>query len=119
LLLGFVALDYLLTLALLVSGVLQLVQKDSVSLRIIHRWSAIPAIVLWALVHAAILALPNNPAAMGRLVSFVMFLMLAFAGGFSGWTAKPGARRVVHVALGSATFLLFTAFVFRFLLAGA
>jgi len=56
---------------------------------------------------------------MGRLVSFVMFLMLTFAGGFSGWTAKPGARRVVHVVLGSATFLLFTAFVFRFLLAGA
>jgi hypothetical protein len=115
LLYGLVGLDFLLLLSLLVTGVLQLVQKDSAALRIVHRWSAILAIALCALVHAAVLAFAYP--VVFRLISFVEFLALTFVAGFSGWTAKPGVRRILHVVLGSATFLLFTAIIFRFVLA--
>lgn len=113
-LLGLIGLSYLLILGVLITGILQLVQKNSASLKVMHRWAVIPTIFFWILVHIVAILLTKMV-----LVTFLLFLALAFAGALSGWLVKPGARRIMHMVFGVMTFLLFTLFIFRFLLVAA
>lgn len=116
-----IGLNYLLLLALFITGLLKLVQKDNPTLRAAHRWAAIPAIVTWILVHiTAHLAIHDpNELRIKVLISFLLFLVLVFGGALTGWRSKPGARRALHMVLGALTFLLFTAFLFRVILLAA
>jgi hypothetical protein len=117
LLLGLVALTYLLILGVLVTGLLLLVQKNSDSLKLIHRWAVVPAIFLWVLVHFGAILVAKKP--LFAAGTFLLFLLMVFGGAFTGMRLQPGFRRAVHVGFGALTFLLFTVFIFRFLLAPA
>ncbi|MDP8224131.1 MAG: hypothetical protein P9L99_12285 [Candidatus Lernaella stagnicola] len=113
-LLGLIGLTYLMLLGVAITGALQLVQRDNKSLRAIHRWSAVPAVVFWALVHVVAIFIKSK-----MLVTFLLFLALVFAGALTGWLVKPGWRRAMHIVLGVATFLLFTLFIFVNLMTAA
>lgn len=104
---GLIGLTYLVLMGLAITGLLQLVQKDSLSLKAVHRWAAVPAVAFGAMVHLLAIMVKTK-----MLVTFVLFLALVFAGALSGWLVKPGWRRLAHIVLGVATFLLFTMFIF-------
>jgi len=104
---GLIGLTYLVLLGMAITGLLQLVQKESVSLKAVHRWAAVLVVAFGALVHLVAIVVKTK-----MLVTFILFLALIFAGALSGWLVKPGWRRLTHIVLGAATFLLFTLFIF-------
>jgi hypothetical protein len=114
---GLIGLSYLLLLGVLATGALQLVQKGSAALKTAHRWAAVLTLAFYTMAQTVIILLPNG--AVYHLFTFLLFVLMTFGAAFSGWESKPGARKAIHLVMGAATFLMFTFFIFRFLLAAA
>jgi hypothetical protein len=109
---GFIALTYVVVLAVTVSGLIKLALKDNATVRLIHKCAAPPAIVLWTIVmYGAIFVVRGKWIVLSLL--FTLFLMLIFAGSLTGWLANTKPRQILHMILGGLTFALFTYFIFN------
>ena len=110
---GTIALSYLVVLAVTVTGLLKLALKENPTVRLIHKWSVPPAIVLWTVVMYGSILFFGARGKWGVLeLFFTLYLLLVFAGALTGWLANSRPRQIIHMILGGITFATFTYFFF-------